>query len=203
MIRIFVTTLVVLVSLHELRADDRSTSSVGAGMTAAAQGFLASLDDEQSTKAVLAFDNPARQDWHNIPKDKRKGLQFRDMSPAQKENCRALLGAALSESGYDKALKIMSLENNLREGEKNVSGAPLRDPDRYFLTIFGKPDHMGTWGWCFEGHHLSLNFVIRDSEVICNTPSFWVREPSNRVHPRRRRTGDGYSRARRRGTNCL
>jgi hypothetical protein len=88
------------------------------------------------------------------------------------------LRAALSESGYDKALKIMSLENNLREGEKSVKDGPIRDPERYFLTIFGKPEMTGTWGWSFEGHHLSLNFVIRESQVISDTPNFWGANPA-------------------------
>ena len=126
----------------------------------------------------MEFDDPARQDWHNIPKAERKGLQFRDMNATQKKHCHELLRAALSESGYDKAVKIMSLENNLRKGRRGCKAAPLRDPDRYFLTIFGKPEVKGTWGWSFEGHHLSLNFVIRDNEAISSTPSFWGANPA-------------------------
>ena len=97
----------------------------------------------------------------------------------------------------------MSLENNLREGEKSQKDGPLRDPGRYFLTIFGKPDVQGTWGWSFEGHHLSLNFVIQDGEVISETPSFWVRQPrdSNNVH--RRRTNRRHAHSRRRRTTRL
>jgi hypothetical protein len=178
MIRILIASLSVLISSQSLYGDDSAASTVGGEMTTAAQRFLKSLNDEQSAKAHLEFDNPARQDWHNIPKPTRKGLQFRDMNDAQKENCRALLRAALSESGYDKALKIMSLENNLREGEKSLTGGPLRDPDRYFLTVFGKPEMKGAWGWSFEGHHLSLNFVIRDGQVISDTPSFWGANPA-------------------------
>ena len=36
----------------------------------------------------------------------------------------------------------------------------------------------GAWGWSFEGHHLSLNFVIRDGQVISDTPSFWGANPA-------------------------
>ncbi|MBA3485462.1 MAG: DUF3500 domain-containing protein, partial [Pirellulales bacterium] len=39
-------------------------------------------------------------------------------------------------------------------------------------------DVKGLWGWSFEGHHLSLNFVIRDGKTICNTPSFWGANPA-------------------------
>jgi hypothetical protein len=176
MIRILLASLCLLLSMRSLHGDDGADA--GAAMVTAAQKFLASLDDEEAAEATMAFDDPARQDWHNIPKADRKGLQFHDMSASQKELCHSLLRAALSESGYDKATKIMALENNLREGEKGVQGAPLRDPERYFITIFGKPDVKGLWGWSFEGHHLSLNFVVRDGKTICNTPSFWGANPA-------------------------
>ena len=178
MSRILFTSFSLLLSLQTLRGEDLAAAGVGDAMTTAAQKFLASLNDEESVKATMEFDDPARVDWHNIPKAKRKGLPLHDMSASQKDHCHKLLQAALSESGYDKAVKIMSLENNLREGEKGLQGAPLRDPDRYFLTIFGKPDVKGTWGWSFEGHHLSLNFVIRDSRTICDSPSFWGANPA-------------------------
>ncbi len=147
-------------------------------MARAAQQFLASLSPEQRAKGVLTFDDPARLDWHNIPKPVRKGLQLRDLSTEQQTLVHALLKTALSGTGYDKAVKIMALENNLHEGEKKLTNGPLRDPLRFFLTIFGEPGDRGEWGWSFEGHHLSLNFVIRDGEVISDTPSFWGANPA-------------------------
>ncbi len=166
---------VVLLAAH---AAEPTTASVGLGMTEVAQKFLAALTPEQLAKATRKFDDPARLDWHNIPKPERKGLQVRDMTEKQRTLCHDLLRAALSPSGYEKAVRIMSLENNLREGEKNQAGSPLRDPDRYFLTIFGQPGTTGTWGWSFEGHHLSLNFVVRDGQVTSDTPSFWGANPA-------------------------
>jgi hypothetical protein len=103
------------------------------------------------------------------------------MTPAQRDACDALVRAGLSDSGWTKAQTIMSLENNVLEGEKlhgETKQTPLRDPQRYFMTIFGNPAPTGTWGWSFEGHHLSLNYVIKDGEVIANTPSFWGANPA-------------------------
>jgi hypothetical protein len=173
--RIALTSLILLAALQTAHAE--RSADVGAAMTAAAQSFLASLNDEESAKTTMAFDDPARLDWHNIPKA-RKGLPLDAMSPEQKHRCHKLLEAALSDSGYDKVVKIMALENNLREGEKGRQGSPVRDPDLYYLTIFGKPDAKGTWGWSFEGHHLSLNFVIRDGRPISDSPSFWGANPA-------------------------
>lgn len=159
-------------------AEDHSTNGVAVAMTQAAQRFLESLPADALAKVARTFDDPKRMDWHNIPKPERKGLQVRDMTEQQRKLCHDLLRASLSPAGYDKAVKIMSLENNLREGEKNLVGGPLRDPERYFLTIFGKPEATGSWGWSFEGHHLSLNFVVRDGKVVSQTPSFWGANPA-------------------------
>jgi hypothetical protein len=159
-------------------AKEVSTGAVGAAMTEAAQKFLAVAEPEERAKGALKFDDPARLDWHNIPKPERKGVQVREMDAEERAACHALLKAGLSPTGYDKVVKIMALENNLREGEKNLKGGHLRDPERFFLTIFGEPATTGTWGWSFEGHHLSLNFVIRDGAVISDTPSFWGANPA-------------------------
>ena len=69
----------------------------------------------------------------------------------------ALLRTALSASGYRKAVNIIELELVLREIE---TFGLMRDPERYHLTLYGKPDAKAAWGWRFEGHHLSLNFTL-------------------------------------------
>ena len=87
----------------------------GGDMTQAAQQFLASLPEAQQSQAVVAFDDPARLDWHFIPKDMRKGVQIKHMSEASRKQAHALLASGLSELGYNKAVTIMSLEAILRE----------------------------------------------------------------------------------------
>src|SRR6185295_9981778 len=128
------TVLHSFVLCSAVRAEDKPSQKVGAQMTQAAQEFLAKLSEKELAKATMKFDDPARLDWHNIPKPERKGLQVREMSAEQRKACHKLIAASLSKTGYEKAQKIMSLENNLREGEKNLQGSPLRDPERYFLT---------------------------------------------------------------------
>jgi hypothetical protein len=155
-----------------------SAHAVALRMAAAAQEFVASLDEKTRAVAVMSFDDPKRMDWHNIPKPERKGLQVKNMTEAQKKLAHALVRSALSDTGYAKACRIMSLENNLREGEKGQANAPLRDPERYFLTIFGDPVKDAKWGWSFEGHHLSMNFAVDHGLVVGDTPSFWGANPA-------------------------
>lgn len=146
-------------------------------MTAKANSFLESLSDEQRAKALLDYDTPKRLDWHFIPKDSRKGLQIRDMQPEQRKAADALLRSALSQIGYDKATKIMELENLLLELQKGKSG-PLRDPERYYFTVFGKPAGDAKWGLSIEGHHMSLNFVVEGEKVISSTPTVFCTNPA-------------------------
>jgi hypothetical protein len=142
----------------------------GKQMAQQAEAFLASLSDEQRAKASMSLDAPERTDWHFIPKATRKGLQVREMNEEQQKKAHALLAASLSKVGYDKATKIMELENLLKELEKGKTGTPLRDPQRYYFIVFGKPAADGKWGLSIEGHHLSLNFVVEKGNVTSFSP---------------------------------
>lgn len=150
----------------------------GADMTHAARDFLAGLSAEQRTTATMKFDDSARLDWHFIPKDKRKGLQIKHMDEKQRKLAHTLLSSAVSQLGYDKAKTIMSLEAILHELEKNKQGSPLRDPERYYFTIFGQPSESDRWGLSVEGHHLSLNFVVDGGKLASVTPQFYGANPA-------------------------
>lgn len=151
----------------------------GPEMTAAAEKYLASLDADQLKMAQLDFaDTAQRTGWHFIPKDQRKGVQIREMNKEQREAAQALLRSCLSKVGYEKATQIIALEALLKELEKDKSGTPLRDTERYYFTVFGKPDESSRWGLSIEGHHLSLNFVVDKNEVISSTPTLMASNPA-------------------------
>src|SRR5215213_3189201 len=115
-------------------------------MISAAASFLKSLPDDARQTAMIPYDSPKRVDWHFIPKAERKGLQIKHMNADQRKAALALLQSALSEIGYDKATTIMTLEGILHELEKSKAGGAIRDPDRYYVTVFGQPDDKGRWG---------------------------------------------------------
>ncbi|HUY35773.1 MAG TPA: DUF3500 domain-containing protein [Pirellulales bacterium] len=149
-----------------------------ADMTQSAEKFLAGLSAEQRAQASMAFDDPARLDWHFIPKDKRKGLQIKEMNADQRKLAHALLATGVSKLGYQKATTIMELEKILRALEKGMPGKPIRDPQRYYFTVFGEPGSAGRWGWSVEGHHLSLNFVVDAGKLASITPAFYGANPA-------------------------
>lgn len=148
----------------------------GAQMQVFADAFLKTLDDDQKKLAVMDYGSADRVAWHFIPKETRKGLAIRDMNVAQRTAALRLLRAALSEAGYDKAANIMLLESVIRQLE-GKDRKWERDPQKYFVTIFGTPGESEPWGLSWEGHHLSLNFSIRDGKVADSTPQFWGANP--------------------------
>ena len=151
---------------------------VGGDMTRHAEAFVETLSEQQRERTILRYNDPKRLDWHFIPKNDRKGLQIKDMTPEQRKAAHALLKSALSQVGYEKALVIMELEKILHELEKSRKGGNIRDPERYYFTVFGKPVNEGKWGLSVEGHHLSLNFAVEDGRVISTTPAFFGANPA-------------------------
>ncbi len=147
-------------------------------MTAAAERFVDMLSANQRSQTLLPYDGPARTDWHYIPKPSRKGLQVKDMEPGQRKAAFELLHSALSAVGYEKATKIMQLEAILHELEKSRVNGMIRDTERYYFTLFGKPSSDSRWGLSVEGHHLSLNFVVDGNQVVSSTPTFFGANPA-------------------------
>jgi hypothetical protein len=150
----------------------------GSRMAVAADRLLTSLSSAQTSKAVYPYDAKERFDWHFIPRG-RKGLPIKEMSPEQRALAFGLIQSGLSGAGFLKASTIMSLEQILKELE-NGRG-PVRDPELYYLTIFGKPLDSGKWGWRIEGHHLSLNFALEDGKIVSATPAFFGSNPGKVV----------------------
>jgi hypothetical protein len=146
-------------------------------MATSADRWLAALTDEQRARASFEFDSPERFNWHFIPRE-RKGLPIKEMTPAQRALVFGLINSGVGAAGYLKATTIMSLEEILRELEQGRQGTPVRDPERYFVSIFGKPSDQGRWGWRVEGHHLSLNFVLENGAIVSATPAFFGANPA-------------------------
>ncbi|MEX1075696.1 MAG: DUF3500 domain-containing protein, partial [Pirellulales bacterium] len=151
--------------------------TAGEALSGAATAWLAGLDEVQRARAQADFEAASRTDWHFVPKPVRKGLSFAEMTAAQREQAHALLKAALSEAGYGKAVAIMELDELLRRVE-GTAAKNTRDSLRYFVTIFGVPGPEGSWGLSVEGHHLSLNFTVRDGVLVDSTPQFMGANPA-------------------------
>jgi Protein of unknown function (DUF3500) len=168
------------VAVVALVGQDRPAA--GDQMVTAAEQFIDSLSPELRKKATFEFDDPHRTAWYFTPQQDRdrnptrKGVRFEELDDKQKEKALALLRAGTSTKGYEQATTIMSLEAILRDVEKKV--AMVRNPNWYFVSVFGKPAKTGKWGWRIEGHHLSVNFTIDRGNVESPTPFLFGANPA-------------------------
>jgi hypothetical protein len=172
-----------------------AAGSSSAAMAAAATKFLESLTAEQRQQAMLAFDGDERTRWNFIPTEAfpRNGLTVKQMNQSQRKLAHQLLKVGLSKRGYMTATQIMELENVLAALEaaqraaaaQQPRGNPLeaerrlvRDPERYFFSIFGTPSTRNTWGWRVEGHHMSLHFTVVNGTLVAGAPTFLGTNPA-------------------------
>ena len=139
-------------------------------MLQTARAFLAGLLPAQRAQACFDFDDEERFTWHFTPIP-RRGIPLRDLMPHQQHLAQALISSGYSPVGAIKANQIMSLEQVLHEYE--TVRRFVRDPDLYFISVFGDPSPSQTWGWRLEGHHVSLSVTIVDGQTLATTPCFF------------------------------
>lgn len=137
-----------------------------------ARAFVASLSATERAAAVTTFDDPDRRAIRYTP-GRRGGLALKDMDAGTRAAADALLDAALSTEGRTMAGRIVEREAILGR----VTGRPdYRDPDLYYLAIFGEPG-AGRWGWRFEGHHLSINLTYAGGQAVSAMPLMIASNP--------------------------
>ena len=168
-----IVNVVCLVVLLGTIVISRQTEAPAAAMTTAAARFLDSLNAEQATAVRFPFNGEDRFDWHFIPRE-RKGVSLKAMTSSQRSAGLDLLRTALSEKGFTKAESIRQLEQILFE----LEGRDIRDPDRYFFMVFGEPARGNTWGWRYEGHHISQNWTIVNGTRVASSPQFFGTNPA-------------------------
>lgn len=141
-------------------------------MVEAASAFAASIQGEAAkrTEALLPF---AMRRWFKFTPGDRPGLPLRSMTAEQQMRALALVRTGLSADGLTKAEGIRALERILA----SQGGGTTRDPNGYFLAIFGTPATDGDWAWHWEGHHLSLHYTMSKCAAVASVPSFFGTNP--------------------------
>lgn len=116
-------------------------------MGEAAAGWLSALTPEQRAKATFGFDDTAeRSNWAYFPRN-HAGLPLLEMDARQQKLAHVLISGSLSPSAYAKVSAIIALESVLNSIEDRRLDA-MRDPGRYFLSLFGEPGGdpgVGAW----------------------------------------------------------
>lgn len=153
-------------------------SAAARAMSDAANAFLGDLNAEQKSKATFKFEDDSRFEFRFTPRA-RTGLPIKEMTEPQRTRAHALLKTGLSMRGYTTATTIMDLENVLKAIEPPRTGpnAINRDPELYFVSIYGTPGK-SPWGWKFEGHHVAVNFTVVDDKPVVFSPTFFGSNPA-------------------------
>ena len=153
-------------------------------MAAAAADWLASLGPAERAKAGYPFPaDEERTPWYYTPTE-RGGLPLAEMGPVSQRLAHRLVASGLSEGGYATAATVMGLENVLdaKEGwRRGYDGRTVphrgRDPQLYFVSVFGEPG-AGAWGWRVGGHHVALNYTIGAGGGVSASPLFLGANPA-------------------------
>lgn len=146
---------------------------VDAAIADAARAWQQAMGDK-APSGTFPFTDGERFDWAYTP-GYRKGVSIGDMMPAQRAAAAALMRSTLSAPGVAKAEAIMALEAVLAEVEG--SSLDYRDPEKYFISVFGVPGRH-PWGWRLEGHHLSVNVTVAAPGAVSLTPVFLGTNPA-------------------------
>ncbi len=138
--------------------------------------FLNSLNQKQLAKARYAFTANEKHEWHYLPATTfpRPGIALFELNTKQKKLLFHLLQSSLSETGYNKTLKVIDLENVLAEISGNSN---YRDPEKYYASFYGNPAKDSLWSWAFQGHHLSLHFTVLSGKTSI-APRFFGANPA-------------------------
>ena len=155
---------------------------------AAAEAFLATLDQGQRAKANIGLNEKTRTVWSNLPSGitmqvgatERNGLKLGAMTPAQEKAALALVATTLSREGYQKAMEIVDADQVLE-----TRSAPTRKPGsqtifgraEYYVAILGKPSTTDPWMLQFGGHHLAINVTLAGRQNVL-TPTHTGAQPA-------------------------
>jgi hypothetical protein len=190
--------LLVLVLTVAFSPGQRATSPAATGtattkVVEAAQTFLATLSEEERASTLFDFAGAQRTGWSNLPSGifQRKGLRLGDLTGAKRDAALALMAAALSKSGHEKVLNIMSADEVLknarggqtggRQGAPGRGGSAIRfGADEYFIALLGTPSATAPWLIQFGGHHLAINVTVVGANSVM-TPSLPATQPARYV----------------------
>jgi hypothetical protein len=151
----------------------RSTGVTTGPVREAAERFLDALSAEERARTAFAVDADEWRLWNNVHRYARQGVNFREMTPPQRERGFDLMRAGLSARGFRQSRDIMRLNGYLAQVLNNFDEY---GEDLYHLTVMGTPSATDPWGWQLDGHHLVINYFVMGDQVVM-TPAFMGSEP--------------------------
>jgi hypothetical protein len=144
-------------------------------MIAAVGALLAQLSPQQRRAMSFPVDSDKWRQWQNTELYVEDyGLRLDEVPEGTREAVMAVLRASLSRSGYESSRAVMRLNRFLGD---LVGGPQVLGEWAYIFCLMGAPDPVKPWGWQLFGHHLCLNCLVIDRQMVL-TPSFMGAEPA-------------------------
>ncbi len=144
-------------------------------IVAAANAFLATLDNNQKSSVMFDWSNTAqKQRWSNLPEGafERAGLMWGDISETQQNAWLAIMQATLSSEGYKRGVAEWNADDALAAQQGSGGGGRLIFGKKYYwIAIIGTPSETAAWQWQWGGHHVTVNATIVGPNISL-TPSF-------------------------------
>lgn len=147
-------------------------------IVAAANAFLATLDDAQKEAALFPRNDTAqKQRWSNLPGGafKRAGLRWADLGEPQRSAWLEVMRATLSAEGFRRVVDEWRADDALAArgaGARTQFGMGF-----YYIALIGEPSATEPWQWQWGGHHVTINATIVGPNLSL-TPSFIGVEPA-------------------------
>ena len=135
-------------------------------IVAAADAFLAALDDERRAAATFDFDDAEqRARWSNLPVDlvERAGVAWGELDGSQRAALMALLDAVLGPDGVERVRGQMAADDVLAAEQASGESRGPRltfGSDHYHASFLGTPSTVEPWMLQFGGHHLAINATV-------------------------------------------
>ncbi|KAL2829625.1 hypothetical protein BJY01DRAFT_240600 [Aspergillus pseudoustus] len=154
---------------------DRDDELDIARLVAAADAMLATVNSTERQKLMRPLGAPEQRAWSNPELYvHRFGLRLDEASEASQGAILSLIQATLSPEGFHKALTATRINGFLGD----LVGAPgVMNERSYNFMLFGEPSNKGPWGWSMYGHHLCLNVLLFNCQIVLS-PTFTGAEPN-------------------------
>jgi hypothetical protein len=156
----------------------RPTGLSLAPVRAAAEGMLAALGPATREAAGFAVDAAEWRLWCNVhPFLMRHGALLDDMDRTQRDWALSVLRESMSPAGFKLSRDIMRLNALIGDITRPVTGSDDEYGEwMYWVSVMGTPSPEAPWGWQLDGHHLNVNCMIVDGQMVM-TPMFMGSEP--------------------------
>ena len=147
----------------------------GEAMVAATSRLLRLLSPEERRALCYPVDAREWRRWNNTEMYLFKyGLRLEEVSVPVRDALLDVIRESLCAKGYDKVRDVMRLNHYLGE---LVGNTLVFGEWSFNFTLFGEPSGVAPWGWQLMGHHLALNCLVINGQMVLS-PVFMGAEPN-------------------------